>query len=312
MSPPPPALSHEALLGKSQHYIQRALARKDSNDFEEYQLWASLALELLGKARLAHIHPSLIADPTHASSLFAASGVIVSTDFKTINAHTIFERLKVVVEGFDERSKEFCIEIAQRRNAELHSGEASFRPVRAEAWEAQYWHAVELILVAMGSTLDQWIGAEAAAAPKALLEHARRARADATRVRIQRIGEAFARRRKVDRDAALARAATMSTRERGLVFAASVDHVWTCDCPACGGLASLGGELVEEEVLDTSHEEYSAWESVRQYFSANELHCPACALDLFGYDEVVAAGIDPDYNEDDDRELKYQEEYNNE
>jgi hypothetical protein len=73
------ALSPEALLGKSKTYIARALAAKDAKDLSEYQLWASLALELLGKWALAEVHPCLIADP-QGVSLFAAAGVSVGTD----------------------------------------------------------------------------------------------------------------------------------------------------------------------------------------------------------------------------------------
>ena len=43
-----PALSTDALLGKSKVYITRALAAKGRGDMGEYQLWASLALELVG------------------------------------------------------------------------------------------------------------------------------------------------------------------------------------------------------------------------------------------------------------------------
>jgi hypothetical protein len=53
----PPAISAEALLGKSQLYASRALQAKASKDSEVYQIWAALALELLGKAQLAGIHP---------------------------------------------------------------------------------------------------------------------------------------------------------------------------------------------------------------------------------------------------------------
>ena len=41
------ALSHDALMGKSQAYIGRALAAKAAASMGEYQLWASLALELV-------------------------------------------------------------------------------------------------------------------------------------------------------------------------------------------------------------------------------------------------------------------------
>jgi hypothetical protein len=50
-----PALSPEALLGKSKTYTARALAAKDAKDLGEYQLWASLALELLCKWALAEV-----------------------------------------------------------------------------------------------------------------------------------------------------------------------------------------------------------------------------------------------------------------
>jgi hypothetical protein len=67
-----PTLAAEALYAKSQVYIRRALRAQSSGEAEEYQLWASLALELLGKAALAKVHPALIADPQHYQSLFAA------------------------------------------------------------------------------------------------------------------------------------------------------------------------------------------------------------------------------------------------
>lgn len=132
-----PALDPESLLTKSKLYIQKSLLRKESGDLDEYQLWASLALELLGKSSLAGLHPSLVADPNHASSLFAAAGVNLSTDIKTIAAHTLFERLRHVIPKFDEKTKKFCSEIALRRNSELHSGETPFKSMRLDAWEAQ-------------------------------------------------------------------------------------------------------------------------------------------------------------------------------
>jgi hypothetical protein len=58
----PAAITEQGLLAKSRVYIQRAFRAKQANDLDEYQLWASLALELLGKAVLASIHPSLVVD----------------------------------------------------------------------------------------------------------------------------------------------------------------------------------------------------------------------------------------------------------
>jgi len=88
-----PALESGALYAKSQVYIRRGLRAQSDGDTEEYQLWASLAIELLGKAALAKIHLTLVADPTHYQSLFAACGHQLSPDLKTITAKTLFERL---------------------------------------------------------------------------------------------------------------------------------------------------------------------------------------------------------------------------
>src|ERR1700692_2608042 len=95
------ALSADALMGKSQAYIGRALAAKATGPMGEYQLWASLALELVGKATLAKIHPCLVADPNSPASLFAAAGMSVGPDIKTIIAKTLFDRLTPFSERFE-------------------------------------------------------------------------------------------------------------------------------------------------------------------------------------------------------------------
>lgn len=64
------AIDGDALHAKSKVYIGRALSRKADGDLDEYQLWASLAIELLGKSALAKRHPSLVVDPTHWQSMF--------------------------------------------------------------------------------------------------------------------------------------------------------------------------------------------------------------------------------------------------
>jgi hypothetical protein len=97
----PAALTKESLLGKSKAYILRAFRAKMAGDHDEYQLWASLALELLGKAALASIHPSLVVDPNHLDSMLAASGIHIGTDYKTIQAKTLYDRLRKLSKYFE-------------------------------------------------------------------------------------------------------------------------------------------------------------------------------------------------------------------
>ena len=105
-----------------------------------------MALELLGKSALAAIHPALIADPQNVDSIFAACGHPISTTVKTIPAKTVFARLKHLDKKFDDKTEKFCNAMAERRNAELHSGEAPFAAFLPDAWVPKYWETCSTIL----------------------------------------------------------------------------------------------------------------------------------------------------------------------
>jgi hypothetical protein len=306
-----PAISSEPIFSKSRFYIQRALNRKEEKDFDEYQLWASLALELLGKAALAKIHPSLIVDPTHFQSLFAASGLNVSTDIKTIAAHTLFERLRHLAPKFEEQVKTFCNGIAQRRNAELHSGETPFKTMKLEAWEARYWHAAQVILNMMDSSLENWLGASNARAPTQLLEHAAQARVAAVEVRVQQAKEQFAGLSRKVREEALATAESKNHYDYRNLFRLVADEEWEARCPACEGKAFLAGMMTSEEIVDSSVDEDGALESVARYFAAEEFHCPVCDLQMQGSDEIEAAGVSTEHETEEQREQEFEPEYGN-
>ena len=307
----PAALSSDALFAKSQVYMQRALARKDGGDLDEYQLWASLALELLGKSVLAALHPSLVADPQSWESLFAAAGKVVSTDVKTITAKTLFLRLGHMSPRFDKTVAGFCDAIAQRRNAELHSGEAPFRTMRLDAWQDRFWHATDVILSMREQNLEAWLGADQAAAPQAILVHAAAALADAIRIRVSDAGTAFGGRSSSDRTRTLAELAAKTSIHFTELFDAPADGVWREVCPACTGQAFVTGESVSEEITDQGEDRDWAWETVERTYSPEEFHCPACELRLHGFAELEAAGLGEEHVEEEEREMEYEPEYGN-
>ncbi|KAA0070010.1 hypothetical protein [Tardiphaga sp. P9-11] len=300
-------LNSEAIFAKSKAYMQRALRCKQGDNHDEYQLWASLALELLGKACLARIHPSLIALPNDQASMFAASGISLSTDIKTISSHTLYDRLRHITKGFDETVKTFCDDISQRRNAELHSGEVPFREMKPGAWEGRFWHAAQLILVKSQSSLEEWLGADQAKAPKVLLMHAQEALVEAAKVRVERARANFFERKKKEREEALTIANTKSSYHYSRMFSLLSDHEWETKCPSCTGKAFIAGIKVEEVVLDDHYEE----ESVDILYVGEEFHCPVCELHLAGSAELEAAGLTIEHSEIDTRERRYEEGYNN-
>jgi hypothetical protein len=306
-----PALSSDALLGKSKKYIQRALAAKSRKEMAEYQLWASLALELLGKSVLAQIHPCLIADPQSYVSLFAAAGMNIGTDVKTITAKTVFERLSHISKRFDTKTQEYCEGLSLKRNAELHSGEAPFEALIPTTLEGRFWYTIEVILEIRHQTIDDWLGNNQAQTPKELLSEFVHAVTEASKVRVATARENFQKLKKGVRDAAHARAAGMGPGDAWRNFRPNTEGVWEADCPACGSKAFLAGVEFTQEELDEYDPDFPYEEIVEIALIADEFYCPACELKLRSREEIQAIGMDIGHIVTETRQREYEPEYGN-
>ncbi len=304
------AINGDALHAKSKVYIGRALARKGAGELDEYQLWASLALELLGKAALARTHPSLVVDPTHWQSMFVAAGINVTTDVKTITAKTLFERLAHLVPRFDKTIQKFCQDIAERRNTELHSADLPFRTMRLDAWEARYWHACDTILNQMGSSLEQWLGAADAKAPRQLLDEAAQALDAAVKLRVEAAKEQFKALKKAERERLAAEALLRQPQHQRDLFEGDYDEIWTEICPACNCRGFITGEKTGEDISEERDEE-AIWEIVDREFVGEEFRCPTCDLALTGSAEIEAGGLDYIYEDRQEREMEHEPDYGN-
>jgi hypothetical protein len=308
------ALQYESLFGKSKEYIRRGLRAKESSEMSEYQLWASLALELLSKAALATLHPCLVADPTHANSLFAAAGYSVGSDVKTIAAHTVFERLKYLSRHFDQDVCDYCKDLAIRRNAELHSGELAFTGIQIAPWEQQYWRTAEIILEIVGSDLDEWLGVDKSVTPREIAAKAAVARLAAAREHILKARALFHSRFKTKAQRAAAIKASINLRyaEYEDEFRFESDNYWEGKCPACESAAFYAGNFFEEEILANPDSEEPWLEMVQRVYLADEIVCPTCDLHLYGSDSLEGVGIDIAQTEIAHREMVYEPEYGNE
>jgi hypothetical protein len=307
-----PALERDALYAKSKVYITRGLRAQSEKDIEEYQLWASLALELLGKAALSQIHPSLVADPDHYQSLFAACGHQISPDIKTITATTLFRRLTHIGKAFDTRHQKFCEQLALRRNAELHSGESPFSAMSAEAWEREFWGAIEIVLQMQDETLESWLGADDAKAPAKIIEQAQQAMEWAVTNRVSHCQQDFEAKNKSAkrREKLIEESKKLSWNDR------TWDGRERCVCPACSCFGFLGGTLWKEEIADyesesAGNEDSPPTETVQKTFTAEIFECPSCSLALFGTKELSAADVPGEFSKTEEREREFEQEYGN-
>jgi hypothetical protein len=233
--PIPETWDEEALFIKAQRYAERMIEEQESD--WEHALWSSLCLELLARAALANVSPALLADPENWNNLYHSLGFTpTEAKFapKSIQISEVIRRLASIFPTFNQELQSFCLIHTGRRNAELHSGDATFDGVARSSWLPRFFQAAEALLATMGLELDHFFGSDEAEVAGKLIAAATDESAKAVR------GDVEAHKRvwlaKGDKERA-------TLQEAARVFATrSAGHRVTC--PACGSPALVNGEPI--------------------------------------------------------------------
>jgi hypothetical protein len=295
-------ITYEQLWNKSRMMIERAIQTRDSGDYAGFQLWAAITLELLGKAALSRIHPSLIVDPTDPKGLLVASGYATHLDYRTITAKTLFERLHslVNVKRFDKATKDFCMNLANLRNAELHSGELPFDGVRLETWLPKFWDTCVMLIEFQDKTLEDFIVPSEAAAAREIIADRTAALRKAVESRIQKCIWQIKRKYGQHVPSVLA-------DQQKFLRSDEEEHV---RCPACGAYGTVEGVSVwEGDAEDDPDEPWMQCKTVE--YEVEYFECDVCGLVLNTYEEVTLAGLDESFSKTVYVEPRYEAEYGN-
>lgn len=310
------AFSYDALWNKSKIFVDKALRSRDDDDIVTYHLWASIALELLGKAVLAKVHPALVADPSNFKSLLAACGKQITPSVRSITAGTLYERLHLVCEGFDEKMAREAAAMAARRNAELHSGESPIVGLDARVWVPSYWRIVATLLSGQGRALADWVGAAESNRVKRILADSAETLRQTVLARIERRRREFEKANPAGtqkRNDAEGRA-----RVRPAPYSPSSEEEFNeVDCPACGLRTWVFGLEYDREIVDRrydyhSEEEFTLLQTVNVYYGSEDLNCDECGLTLEGVDEIEIADLPATFEKQIEEEPEYEPEYGNE
>lgn len=273
--------SAEALYGKARVYMRRAQGEPVASAL--FGFWTSLALELLCRAALAHIHPVLLADPTAEGNIQYAFGINPKGNPRSVHAKTVFARCSVFIEGFTDAMSGHCLIMADRRNAELHTGAAAFEGTDNSSWLPPTYEVIEVLLAHVGKGLDDFLGDHAKTA-QSMLEDRRGTRKKEVNDRIAAARKAFA-------------AMPAEEREKRVEHAAARIAAWQkenalrrqCACPACGSVAAMSGETLGRGPVRLNEEESTICREVRVL--PNRFACVACQLTLTGFQELNEAGL---------------------
>lgn len=279
---------HEALWLKAKLFISRAMDDEESKSFDEQALWASLALELLGKSALAKISPLLIAEPTEeGKNILAAMGIGEGDGkFTTVSASTIFKRCK---RAFPTFNLGHATEVANARNEYLHGAGIGFGAQTPDKWWPRFWSSASTLVTGQDKTIDQLVGFLREKDVNKYLEQNQQYMEERYESLVNRAKQRYQQKLRGDLPEKLQKAwKTESQLAVGLRYSDSAT------CPACGNSGMLEAEEVQNERSDGYFDpitgEQDVWgaaDALPDHFS-----CAACQLVLDELALLEMAGLD--------------------
>lgn len=269
----------DPLLDKAKLFFE--YASKEPAEDPRYGLWCSLGLELLARAAVASVSPVLLAEPvSDHKHLLHALGVTKLSAPQSISVAQVLALCQSLFADFTAEDAVASKALINRRNAELHSGEAAFDSYHSKQWLPGFYHSCSFLAKALGETLESVLGAAQATVAAEVLKQSRE---DV----LGRVKSSIAAYKKVfdgkSTDEQQAAAADAQKRTEQLVH----ERHHKVECPACGCNAVVEGDAFGPEKID--HEEGQI--ILRQSVSPRAFNCFACGLKLTGYADLDAAEL---------------------
>ena len=239
--------SAEALLDKAQEYAEVMLSFHHED--WKFTLWSTLSLELLARAALANISPTLVADSkTSWNNLIYSLGIQPkATNFspRAIDISEVFDRLEELNQDFTPELKTFCKSHLSKRNQELHSGAAPFVGIKVTSWLPTYYQACEVLLQSMKDGLERFLGEGEAAFAGRIIAAARDESAKSIRQAVNAHKLVWDNNSIEDKQRLSIQSSTWAIRQDG--------H--RAQCPSCDCAAILSGSAIAPPIKTITEDE---------------------------------------------------------
>ena len=270
--------SADALLAKSRVYFDEML--KFSRDEWQFAHWSSLALELLARAALSRISPTLLADAKNWDNTYYALGhTPIAPKFAPISVgiKEVLDRLQDVLPEFTpEMEKNAGIHMG-RRNEELHTGEFAFQNLGGSAWLPPIYEACKVLVESLGKDLAHLVGEDEATTANTLISAAHDKSAQAIKSSVKAHKQVWENKSQADKDLLIEQSKVWATRYTG--------H--RVKCPACGSDAMVFGKAIKEPFRTIQDDEITE----KQEHLPSQFECVACGLKVSSYAQLSACGL---------------------
>jgi hypothetical protein len=282
------------LLSGSSDAIQRAIRHYLDEEYDHFLIHAGRCFELLGKARLAAIHPSLIVDKDFNSFLHVCGASHHSKrppwNIKTITATEVLSRCTQLHPTLQVYGPRLQL-LAEHRNSAIHLGEIVEDEKKAifHTLIASTCLIADELAISRENFFADFSGLVAAHLDESLAELNR----DIAE-RLARCKGIFERRffaldeKQMQVAANSIEASYLTVKYESMLV----------DCPACGMQGLTSGTHDVDWDVDWD-EGYAVGGSAVVTLTAASFNCDFCSLDLDGADELKASGLPIQWNIDD-------------
>ena len=282
----------EKLLNQSKAAAQRAIQHYLNNEHDQFLMQAALCFELLGKGRLATIHPSLIVDRDFDSLLHACSASDHAKrppwNIKTINTFEVLLRCTQLHPQLSQFNVRLRL-LADFRNSAVHLGEV-IEKERREIFH-EFLAATSLLIHALGMTPQGFF----AEFEPIVVAHLDQSLQEVNRQTAEKIAHAKTRyaQKYAVLDAEHAQAIVKMV-EASYSLEECEDQFF--ECPACGNQGVIHGTVDVQWEAD-----YDRWGNIEggtpvATLEPSSFDCHLCGLSLTGSSEMQAAGFNEPIN----------------
>lgn len=146
--------SKDSLLAKARILFDKAFLEDRDDIF--FGLLNAIALELLERAAIANISPTLLADnDEHQRNILYALGNPKGNPLpKSIATARVISLCEELIDDFDKKCRNICFSMANRRNAEAHSGEMAFIEFGSDQWLGDLFYVCNILSKSLNISLS--------------------------------------------------------------------------------------------------------------------------------------------------------------
>jgi hypothetical protein len=245
-----------------------------------------MGLELLARSALAHISPTLLADPdpSHQNLLHALNLGSLKSKRKSLITIQVLSLCQSIIPNFTEYHFKISSAIINQRNEEVHTGSAAFEEYPTSQWIAGLYKCCKILSEFQEESLNSLLGDEIETEANIILAEIEEEVIGKTKSLIAAHKKVFE--NKLD-DVKIKLTEESEKNSERLSYRGH--H--RVKCPSCNGLATIIGEPYGKENIETKDNRII----VRQSILPTKFHCIACELKINGYNALTAANLSNHY-----------------